>query len=270
MRPLSRLSGRCSRRQLACIGLLWLALLTPAALVLAEDAPRGNASDSAAGKAPSAWPGQAASEEAEPVSDAQRSELIRRFVADLHARLAAVVQAKGVDAYPPDARRDAVQGEVVVRVQFAEGGEVQSMKVVQSSCSPALDAAALAMVGQVMVAAPEQVRAGAFAVRLPVVFRLEGLEPGNTVELAGVVFDFTKQCAIEVISVTPKSDSSTSLLPTDQLLRCERGGERIEIPRHVLRCGEPTTDGRKTVYRFVLRRGQQERIESLETAGAQP
>jgi TonB family protein len=263
------LSLQCSGRALPFAGLLWLALSTSAAVVLAEDAPRGKVSDSAAGN-PSAWPGQAASDEAEPVSDAQRSELIRRFVAELHAKLAAVVEAKGADAYPPDARRDAVQGEVVVRVQFAEGGEVQSMKVVQSSCSPALDAAALAMVGQVMVAAPEQVRAGAFAVRLPVVFRLEGLEPGNAVELAGVVFDFTKQCAIEVISVTPKSDSSTSLLPADQLLRCERGGERIEIPRHVLRCGEPTTDGRRTVYRFVLRRGQQERIESLETAGAQP
>jgi TonB family protein len=263
-----------SRRHLGSRGaraaLLWLALAIPAPLVLAEDVAGTSAGDSAAGKTPSTWPGQPASDETEPITDAQRSQLIRRFVADLHARLAAVVQAKGAQAYPVDARRDEIQGEAVVRVQYAAGGEVENMGVVQSTCSPALDAAALALVGQATVAAPEQVRAGPFAVRLPVVFRLEGLEPGNAVQLAGVVFDFTPQCAIAVTSVAPSDTATTSLLPGDELLRCERDGQAVQIPRHVLRCGEPGSDPRRVVYRLVVRRGEQERIESLETAGTTP
>lgn len=269
MKP-SSWSCRRPGRQVARAALLWLALATPAPVLFALDAAGTDAGDSAAGKTPSAWPGQPAPDETEPITDAQRSELIRRFVADLHARLAAVAQAKGADAYPAAARRDEIQGETVVRVQFSAGGEVKNMGVVQSSCSPALDAAALALVGQVTVAAPEQIRAGAFAVRLPVVFRLEGLEPGNAVELGGVVFDFTRQCAIEVISIAPNSNPSTSLLPGDKLLRCGSDGQSIAIPRHVLHCGEQGNDPGRAVYRFVVRRGEQERVESLETAGTKP
>jgi TonB family protein len=262
------LGGRGGGRQLAFAALLWLAVSTLATAVYAEDVPGERAG--AASKSPSAWPGQTDPEETEPVSDERRSELIRGFVADLHARLAAVVQAKGADAYPAEARRDEIQGEAVVRVQFAAGGEVKNMGVVQSTCSPALDAAALALVGQATMAAPEQVRAGPFAVRLPVVFRLEGLEPGNALKLAGVVFDFTRQCAIAVTAVAPSDTASTSLLPGDELLRCEHGGQEIAIPRHVLRCGQQGSDPRRLVYRFVVRRGEQERIESLDIPGAEP
>ena len=71
---------------------------------------------------------------------------------------------------PPDGKSGDVIAQLEVR--YAEGGYINSIVVAQSSGSPALDEQALAVARVLRLpSAPPELRAQAFSVTFPVVFR---------------------------------------------------------------------------------------------------
>ncbi|MCX7180117.1 MAG: energy transducer TonB [Proteobacteria bacterium] len=87
-------------------------------------------------------------------------------------RLSLAVAARRFKLYPPLARANGWSGTVEVAVAIAANGVAQPVQLVQSSGHPALDAAALEMIGQaaLQAAVPPGLRGQNFSVALPVAF----------------------------------------------------------------------------------------------------
>jgi protein TonB len=77
------------------------------------------------------------------------------------------------NAYPPEARLNGWEGEVVVRVEVDAGGRVSAVSVARSSGHAALDEQALEMFRNAAheVPVPRSLRGGAFAVELKTTYR---------------------------------------------------------------------------------------------------
>jgi hypothetical protein len=115
-----------------------------------------------------------------------------------------------------------------------------------------------------MLPVPEALRFQDFTVSLPVIFRLIEVPPAHPLELAGLMFALSNQGTLKVVSVSSLTDSTTTLARGDEVLRCARGGRKLEIPRDVLRCGDLNDRG-ELRYRFVVRRAGEERAAQLDT-----
>lgn len=104
---------------------------------------------------------------------ASRTELLTCFAQAVKARTSEVVGACGVDVYPLEARKQNLEGTTYVGVTYDRGGKLSAVAVTESSGQPLLDQRALELIRQSVLPAPEELHAAPFAVRIPVVFRMQ-------------------------------------------------------------------------------------------------
>jgi TonB family protein len=102
-----------------------------------------------------------------------RNHLLTCFAQAVQRRAVRLVSACGAVAYPLEARRNRWEGSVQVGVSFDRGGRLAGIAVAESSGQPLLDQRALEIVQQAMVPPPPELYATPFAVRVPVVFRMQ-------------------------------------------------------------------------------------------------
>jgi TonB family protein len=106
-----------------------------------------------------------------------RGELANCYVQALQRRVVKMVAACGAAAYPMQARKNRWEGTVQVAVAFERGGKFGGVSLAESSGQPMLDQRALQMVNEAMLPAPAELFATAFAVRVPVTFRMQHADP---------------------------------------------------------------------------------------------
>jgi TonB family protein len=102
-----------------------------------------------------------------------RNDLLTCFAQAVQRRAVRLVKACGAVAYPLEARRNRWEGTVQVGVSFDRGGRLAGITVAESSGQPLLDQRALEIVQQAMVPPPPELYATPFAVRVPMVFRMQ-------------------------------------------------------------------------------------------------
>lgn len=102
-----------------------------------------------------------------------RNDLLTCFAQAVQRRAVRLVSACGAVAYPLEARRNRWEGTVQVGVSFDRGGRLAGITVAESSGQPLLDRRALEIVQQAMVPPPPELYATPFAVRVPMVFRMQ-------------------------------------------------------------------------------------------------
>jgi TonB family protein len=102
-----------------------------------------------------------------------RNHLLTCFAQAVQRRAVRLVSVCSAVAYPLEARRNRVEGSVQVGVSFDRGGKLAGIAVAESSGQPLLDQRALEIVQQAMVPPPPELYATPFAVRVPVVFRMQ-------------------------------------------------------------------------------------------------
>ena len=102
-----------------------------------------------------------------------RNDLLNCFAQAVQRRAVRLVSACGATAYPLEARRNRWEGTVQVGVSFDRGGRLAGITVAESSGQPLLDQRAVEIVQQAMVPPPPELYATPFAVRVPMVFRMQ-------------------------------------------------------------------------------------------------
>lgn len=102
-----------------------------------------------------------------------RNDLLTCFAQAVKARTGQVVNACGLDVYPAEARRQMLEGTTHIGISFDRGGKLSGVSVAESSGVPMLDQRALELVRQSILPAPSELYATPFAVRIPVVFRMQ-------------------------------------------------------------------------------------------------
>jgi TonB family protein len=102
-----------------------------------------------------------------------RNHLLTCFAQAVQRRAVRLVSVCSTVAYPLEARRNRLEGSVQVGVSFDRGGRLAGIAVAESSGQPLLDQRALEIVQQAMVPPPAELYATPFAVRVPVVFRMQ-------------------------------------------------------------------------------------------------
>jgi TonB family protein len=107
-----------------------------------------------------------------------RNHLLTCFAQAVQRRAVRLVSVCGAVAYPLEARRNRWEGSVQVGVSFDRGGKLAGVAVAESSGQALLDQRALEIVQQAMVPPPPELYATPFAVRVPVVFRMQ--RPAST------------------------------------------------------------------------------------------
>ena len=95
------------------------------------------------------------------------------FAQAVQRRAAKIVGACGVAAYPAEARKNRWEGTVQVGVSFDRGGKPAGVTVAESSGQPLLDQRALDIVQEALLPPPAELYATPFAVRVPMVFRMQ-------------------------------------------------------------------------------------------------
>jgi len=105
-----------------------------------------------------------------------RSALLNCFAQALQRRAARLVSVCAASAYPLEARRNHWEGTVHIGVGFDHGGKPAGISVAQSSGQPLLDQRALEIVQAALVPPPLELYATPFAVRVPMVFRMQRQE----------------------------------------------------------------------------------------------
>lgn len=152
---------------------------------------------------------------------ASRTDLLTCFAQAVKARTAEVVGACGVDVYPLEARRQNLEGTAYVGVTYDRGGKLSAVAVTESSGQPLLDQRALELIRQSVLPAPEELHAAPFAVRIPVVFRMQRSEaPGAApaaAEGAGAVAPSAKSAKPAKKSATKsKTAAKTKQAPSSK------------------------------------------------------
>lgn len=104
---------------------------------------------------------------------ASHADLLTCFAQAVKTRTSEVVGACGVDVYPLEARRQNLEGTTYVGVTYDRGGKLSGVAVTESSGQPLLDQRALELIRQSVLPAPQELHAAPFAVRIPVVFRMQ-------------------------------------------------------------------------------------------------
>lgn len=105
-----------------------------------------------------------------------RTALLSCFAQAVQRRAARLVGACAASAYPLEARRNRWEGTVQVAISFAQSGKPAGVSVAQGSGQPLLDQRALEIVQAALVPPPAELYATPFAVRVPMVFRMQHAE----------------------------------------------------------------------------------------------
>ena len=95
------------------------------------------------------------------------------FAQAVQRRAAKIVSACGVAAYPAEARKNRWEGTVQVGVSFDRGGRSAGVTVAEGSGQALLDQRALDIVQEALLPPPPELYATPFAVRVPMVFRMQ-------------------------------------------------------------------------------------------------
>jgi TonB family protein len=106
-----------------------------------------------------------------------RNDLLTCYAQAVQRRVVKLVSACGSAVYPVEARRNRAEGTVQVAVTFDRGGKLSGVAVAESSGQPLLDQRALDLVREGLVPPPGELFATPFAVRVPVIFRMQRPEP---------------------------------------------------------------------------------------------
>jgi TonB family protein len=137
-------------------------------LAAAAPAPAERFVCSTAGLAPPAAPDCSQS--------GSRTALLTCFAQAVQKRAARLVGACAGSAYPVEARRNRWEGTVQVAIAFAPGGKPAGVSVAQTSGQALLDQRAIEIVQAALVPPPAELYATPFAVRVPMVFRMQRAE----------------------------------------------------------------------------------------------
>jgi TonB family protein len=109
-----------------------------------------------------------------------RSELLTCFAQAVKLRTSQVVSVCKADVYPAEARRHMLEGTAHIGVSYDRGGKLGAVSIAESSGQPMLDQRALDLVRQSVLPAPSELYATPFAVRIPVVFRMQRSDDVST------------------------------------------------------------------------------------------
>jgi TonB family protein len=102
-----------------------------------------------------------------------RSDLLTCYAQAVQRRVVKMVAACGSAVYPLEARRNRWEGTVQVAITFDRGGRLDGIGIAESSGQPLLDQRALDLVREGLVPPPGELFATPFAVRVPVIFRMQ-------------------------------------------------------------------------------------------------
>ncbi|HZP89188.1 MAG TPA: TonB family protein [Burkholderiales bacterium] len=108
-----------------------------------------------------------------------RGELLTCFAQAVKNRTIEVAGVCG-DVYPIEARKRNLEGTTQIGVIYDREGKLSAVSVAESSGQPLLDQRALELVRQAVLPVPAELQATPFAVRIPVVFRMQRTEPSGT------------------------------------------------------------------------------------------
>ena len=102
-----------------------------------------------------------------------RNDLLTCYAQSVQRRVVNLVSACGSSVYPLEARKNRLEGSVQVTVTFDRSGKLNGVSVAESSGQPLLDQRALDLVREGLVPPPAELFATPFAVRVPVVFKMQ-------------------------------------------------------------------------------------------------
>jgi TonB family protein len=102
-----------------------------------------------------------------------RNDLLTCYAQAVQRRVVKLVSACGSAVYPVEARRNRWEGTAQVAITFDRGGKLSGVAVAESSGQSLLDQRALDLVREGLVPAPAELLATPFAVRVPVVFKMQ-------------------------------------------------------------------------------------------------
>lgn len=102
-----------------------------------------------------------------------RNDLLTCYAQAVQRRVVKMVAACGSAVYPLEARRNRWEGTVQVAITFDRGGRLGGIDVAQSSGQLLLDQRAIDLVREGLVPPPGELFATPFAVRVPIVFRMQ-------------------------------------------------------------------------------------------------
>jgi protein TonB len=102
-----------------------------------------------------------------------RNDLLTCYAQAVQRRVVKLVSACGSAVYPLEARRNRWEGTAQVAIAFDRGGKLGGLTIAESSGQPVLDQRALDLVREGLVHAPPELLATPFAVRVPVVFKMQ-------------------------------------------------------------------------------------------------
>jgi TonB family protein len=102
-----------------------------------------------------------------------RNDLLTCYAQAVQRRVVKLVSVCGSAVYPVEARKNRWEGTAQVAISFDRAGKLSGVAVGQSSGQPLLDQRALDLVREGLVPPPVELFATPFAVRVPVVFRMQ-------------------------------------------------------------------------------------------------
>jgi TonB family protein len=102
-----------------------------------------------------------------------RNDLLTCYAQAVQRRVVKLVSVCGSAVYPVEARKNRWEGEVQVAVTFDRSGKLSTVSMAESSGQPLLDQRALDLVREGLVPPPIELFATPFAVRVPVVFKMQ-------------------------------------------------------------------------------------------------
>jgi TonB family protein len=105
-----------------------------------------------------------------------RNDLLTCYAQAVQRRVVTLVAMCGSTVYPVEARRNQWEGTAQVAITFDRSGKLSSVVIGESSGQAALDQRAVELVREGLVPPPAELFATPFAVRVPVVFRMQRQE----------------------------------------------------------------------------------------------
>ena len=102
-----------------------------------------------------------------------RNDLLTCYAQSVQRRVVNLVTTCGSAVYPVEARKNRWEGSVQVAVTFDRSGKLSGVSVAESSGQALLDQRALDLVREGLVPPPAELYATPFAVRVPVVFKMQ-------------------------------------------------------------------------------------------------